>query len=76
MRSETGKLVAPGRLVDHTTEQIAETGADPHGLVLELSEADLIANRDQARDTCERLRALGCAIALDDFGSGFTGFPT
>ena len=68
------KTIAEPGLVDYIVEQIAHTGADPARLMFELSEADVIANLDQARDTCERLRALGCGIALDDFGSGFSGF--
>ena len=68
------QTIAEARLVDYITEQIVLTGADPHDLIFELSEADLIANLDLARDTCERLQRLGCAIALDDFGSGFSGF--
>ena len=40
----------------------------------EISEADVIANLDHARLVCEQLRALGCEVALDDFGSGFSGF--
>ncbi len=35
---------------------------------------DVITNLDDAREVCEQLRALGCGIALDEFGSGFSGF--
>ena len=69
-----GKTITELGLVGYITDQIAQTGADPADLIFELSEADVIANLDQARQTCERLRELGCAIALDDFGSGFCGF--
>ncbi len=47
---------------------------DPGRLTFEISEADAIANLDQAATVCNRLRALGTKIALDDFGSGFSGF--
>ena len=68
------KTIAEPGLVAYVTEQLACSGADPADLVFELSESDIIANLDQARSTCERLRALGARIALDDFGSGFSGF--
>ena len=68
------KTIAEPGLVDFIMEQVAQTGADPTKLMFELSEADVIANLDQASETCERLRTLGCGIALDDFGSGFSGF--
>ena len=62
-------------LVDDVTAQLALAGARPQDIIFELSEAAVIANLDQAREACEQLRALGCRIALDDFGSGFSGFP-
>jgi diguanylate cyclase (GGDEF)-like protein/PAS domain S-box-containing protein len=68
------KTIAEPGLVAYVTEQLACSGADPADLVFELSESDIIANLDQARSACERLRALGARIALDDFGSGFSGF--
>ncbi len=68
------KTIAEPGLVDFIIEQISNAGGDPADLVFELSEADVIANIEQASETCERLRALGCGIALDDFGSGFSGF--
>jgi len=68
------KTIAEPGLVDFIVEQITQAGATPADLVFELSEADVIANIKQASETCELLRQLGCGIALDDFGSGFSGF--
>jgi diguanylate cyclase (GGDEF)-like protein len=51
---------------------LAETGMDPSRLNLELTEGYLIQNPQRARQSIERLRALGVMIALDDFGSGFS----
>ncbi len=66
-------IAEPG-LVAFITNTLKEAAADPADLVFELSEADVIANLDHARSVCEHLRALGARIALDDFGSGFSGF--
>jgi diguanylate cyclase (GGDEF)-like protein/PAS domain S-box-containing protein len=69
-----GKTLTEPGLVEYVVGMLGGTGANPADLVFEVSETDVIANLDHARETCEKLRALGCAIALDDFGSGFSGF--
>lgn len=47
-------------------------GIEPARLTLELTEGYLIQNPQRARQSIERLKALGVKIALDDFGSGFS----
>lgn len=54
--------------------RIAATGVDPSGLVLEITETAAVSNMDQARSFAERLSAMGCRFALDDFGAGFGSF--
>lgn len=47
----------------------------PEGsLVLELTETVAISNIERARQLAFDLRALGCRLALDDFGAGFANF--
>jgi diguanylate cyclase (GGDEF)-like protein len=46
----------------------------PGRLVFEITETSAIADFDTATVVLERLRALGCHTALDDFGSGFASF--
>lgn len=53
-------------------EILDETGVEPARLTLELTEGYLIQNPQRARQSIERLKALGVKIALDDFGSGFS----
>lgn len=53
-------------------EILAATGIEPARLTLELTEGYLIQNPQRARQSIERLKALGVKIALDDFGSGFS----
>ncbi len=66
-------ITEPG-LVSYITQTLADTAANPADLAFEISEADIIANLDHAATVCEHLRALGATVALDDFGSGFSGF--
>lgn len=50
---------------------LGETGVPPQQIELELTESVLIADLDRARETVERLRALGVGISIDDFGIGY-----
>ena len=44
---------------------------DPSTLILEITETAAVADIDLAQEFAERLTALGCKFALDDFGAGF-----
>jgi EAL domain-containing protein (putative c-di-GMP-specific phosphodiesterase class I) len=46
----------------------------PSRLLVEITETASICDLRQAREFCEGLRALGCEVALDDFGAGFGAF--
>lgn len=46
----------------------------PGRLTLEITESGLIANADRTQRRLKRLQTLGCQIALDDFGDGFSSF--
>lgn len=62
------------RLFDHFAVAIADHGADPSLIVVELTETALLHEEEIARTFIERIAALGCELALDDFGTGFGGF--
>jgi diguanylate cyclase (GGDEF)-like protein/PAS domain S-box-containing protein len=49
-------------------------GVDPHALILEITETAAVADVALARAFAERMTALGCRFALDDFGAGFGSF--
>lgn len=56
-----------------TVERIlAETGADPAYLELEITESALMQPSDELFERLHRLRALGITLALDDFGTGYS----
>jgi diguanylate cyclase (GGDEF)-like protein len=57
---------------NQVSEALDKAGIEPGRLTLELTEGYLIQNPQRARQSIERLKALGVKIALDDFGSGFS----
>ena len=59
-------------LVADVSKILAETGLDPHCLVLELTESMLISNVTVIIDRMWELKELGVAFAIDDFGTGYS----
>ncbi len=57
------------RLVDTI---LRETGIDPARIDLEITEAAVIKDIDDAADVSRRLRDLGIGLVLDDFGAGYS----
>ncbi len=53
---------------------LARHAVTPSRLLLELTESAAIDDLPQAQSFARRLRALGCRLALDDFGAGFGSF--
>lgn len=51
---------------------LAQTGADPGLLRLELTESVLLANVDGVIRMMQQLRSLGLWLSLDDFGTGYS----
>jgi predicted signal transduction protein with EAL and GGDEF domain len=63
----------PG-LFDDLADAIADSGADPGHIVIELTETAFMQDEVMAAAFVERAEALGCEFALDDFGTVFGGF--
>ncbi|MEU5695277.1 EAL domain-containing protein [Actinosynnema sp. NPDC020468] len=55
-------------------DRLATAGVAPGRLGLEITETAAVTNLDAARALSLQLRAFGCRITLDDFGSGFGSF--
>jgi len=59
-------------LVDEITAVIGESGVDPCGLELELTETCLLHDLAETARILTRLKALGVRLAIDDFGTGYS----
>lgn len=51
---------------------IEKTGVNPSLLDLEITENDLLYNRDECFKTLKRLKDIGIQISIDDFGTGYS----
>ena len=67
----TRQLVG-GRLAHTVAAALAESGIDPHRLILEITESAFMDDPAAARAVLADLHALGVLIALDDFGTGWS----
>ena len=61
----------PG-MVEYIGNLLRETQLPPSVLKFEITEAALISNVGAARETLERLHAMGIGLMLDDFGTGYS----
>jgi diguanylate cyclase (GGDEF)-like protein/PAS domain S-box-containing protein len=61
-------------LLDVIEGELKRTGLDPHRLIFEVTETAAIANMPEAMSFAQDLTRLGCNLALDDFGIGFSSF--
>jgi diguanylate cyclase (GGDEF)-like protein/PAS domain S-box-containing protein len=58
--------------VEETGDLLRSRGLDASALELELTESMLIHNPDHAERVVGELRAMGIAVSIDDFGTGFS----
>jgi diguanylate cyclase (GGDEF)-like protein/PAS domain S-box-containing protein len=70
----SGRSMGDAKIFEVLDRELRDTGIDASKLVLEVTETAAIENMEEARAFAERLAALGCRLALDDFGSGFGSF--
>jgi len=70
----SGASLARADFAQFVESTLAEHKIAPSRVTFEVSEADAIAHAAKAGPFFQRLRALGCRVALDDFGSGLSSF--
>lgn len=66
-------LVSP-RSIANIVRIIHESGFAPERLIFEITETSMMTDFERARGSLGILDAMGCQIALDDFGSGYSSF--
>jgi diguanylate cyclase (GGDEF)-like protein len=70
----SGKTMGDARLGAYVERLLTEHPIRPDRLVIEITETAAIINIERAHRLAQELRALGCRMALDDFGAGFASF--
>ena len=60
------------RFPDTVRRLVAETGVDPAGIDLEITENTVSRDRSTIHSVLTRLRALGVSLTIDDFGTGYS----
>ena len=60
--------------IDRFMALLANSDVQPSQLVFEITETAALSDIDVAMKFIRRLKEIGCRIALDDFGSGFSSF--
>lgn len=70
----SGKHFGNPHVLESIKRFIKNSGADPTMLIFEITETAAVENINQASRFTEALHKLGCRIALDDFGVGFSSF--
>lgn len=61
-------------LLQTIRDKLELTWVDPSRLTFEITETAAVDNFEQTRSMINKIRALGCKFALDDFGAGFCSF--
>jgi PAS domain S-box-containing protein len=70
----SAKTISDQMQVGWIERAVRRSGAPPHNLIFEITETAAAENLPAARTFAQRLRQLGCAFALDDFGVGHGTF--
>ncbi|BCJ44658.1 hypothetical protein GCM10010168_14710 [Actinoplanes ianthinogenes] len=70
----SGRSVGDPRLTAEVERLLTQYQVNPEQLTFEITETALIGNLSEARRFADRVRDLGCSLALDDFGSGYASF--
>jgi diguanylate cyclase (GGDEF)-like protein/PAS domain S-box-containing protein len=70
----SGKTMGDARFPDEVSRELSSSGIDPSNLIFEVTETAAVADIEQARSFAQKLAAVGCRFALDDFGAGYASF--
>jgi diguanylate cyclase (GGDEF)-like protein/PAS domain S-box-containing protein len=68
----SARQLAEPDLPETVASALAEAGAHPSGLHLEITETVLLDDVDRAVESLQRLKLTGVRLCLDDFGTGYS----
>jgi diguanylate cyclase (GGDEF)-like protein/PAS domain S-box-containing protein len=68
----SGRQLQSPLFIDDVRSILAETGLEPHALILELTESVLTDQTDTVLGTLRALKTVGVRLAIDDFGTGYS----
>lgn len=72
----SGISISNENLFNRLRELIKASRVAPQKLCFEITESAAIHDNQVALETLKQLRAMGCRIAIDDFGSGYSNYQT
>jgi diguanylate cyclase (GGDEF)-like protein/PAS domain S-box-containing protein len=61
-----------GCLAPDVARALAESGLPPHKLIVEITESVMLDAEDRLESDLATLKAMGCVLAVDDFGRGYS----
>jgi diguanylate cyclase (GGDEF)-like protein/PAS domain S-box-containing protein len=70
----SGRSLGDESLLASIRAELERTAVDPCSLVFEITETAAVTNFGEARAFAVALTEMGCRLALDDFGAGFSSF--
>ena len=70
----SAQSLASHELATFVTDRLVKYGVDPRSIVFEVTESRAITDLEGMKRLIHELRSLGCRIAVDDFGTGFSTF--
>ncbi len=70
----SGATLGDSGYLNFVQEALTHTGLPPQSICFEITETAAIGNLTNALSFIQNVRALGCKVALDDFGSGLSSF--
>jgi diguanylate cyclase (GGDEF)-like protein len=70
----SGQTLVDVGFVDFAMEKLQQYAISAERIIFEITETAAIANYKNAKRIIKRLKKIGCAFSLDDFGSGMSSF--
>ena len=68
----SGRQLQSPQFIDEVRSALADSGLEPHALILELTESVLTDQTETVLATLRALKAVGIRLAIDDFGTGYS----